>query len=200
MSKITDALKRIGNEKANIISPMVEKKRVLTRNIMGWEIPQAWFSRIFIGIAVVMVLIAFNYHGDDDAVLLTEIFPNEEVFPVDVEYEFVQEDQVADTMVKSTAMKQKGTPLVNNIATEPAAVYTIQIASFKNKGRAQEALAKIQTNVPSAYIGSRNLGAKGIWYRVYAGRFGQRNEAEMALSGIKQNYDSSFIISPPRAP
>jgi cell division septation protein DedD len=79
------------------------------------------------------------------------------------------------------------------------AAYTIQIASFKDKKRAEEALVGIQAKVPSAYIASRDLGEKGVWYRIYAGQFERQNDAEVTLSDIKQNYDSSFIISPKRA-
>ena len=72
--------------------------------------------------------------------------------------------------------------------------YTVQIASFKEKKSAEKALTDIQIKVPSAYIASRNLGTKGTWYRIYAGQFELRNQAEVALSDIKQNFDSSFII------
>ncbi|MFH0984170.1 MAG: SPOR domain-containing protein [Candidatus Omnitrophota bacterium] len=158
-------------------------------------------------IVIVAVFVVFNYQEGRDAVPLSEIFPDEEVAPVETEYEFVQEKAVSsapeaatETVVKDQAQTLKETvmPALAAVATESPkelAAYTIQIASFNDKKRAEDALVAIRIKVPSAYIASRNLGEKGIWYRIYAGRFTARQEAEISLNDIKKNYDSSFIIS-----
>ena len=73
---------------------------------------------------------------------------------------------------------------------------TVQIASVKDLLKDEEALAKIRINTQSAFISSHDLGAKGVWYRIYVGQFELRSEAEVTLNNVKQSYDSSFIISP----
>ena len=170
---------------------------------------KSWLTWVFI-VAVVTVFVVFNYQEGRDAVPLSEIFPDEEVFPVNVEYEFVEETivsnapeeiQAASLQTQTVASKETTTQTLVALAPEPAkglSSYTIQIASFKDKKRAEDALGNIRTKVPSAYIASRDLGSKGVWYRIYAGQFNGRNEAEVSLNDIKQNYDSSFIISPKR--
>jgi len=83
--------------------------------------------------------------------------------------------------------------------TEGSFNFTVQIASFKDLKNAEEALTKIRIKTPSAYISSHDLGAKGVWHRVYVGQFELRSEAEVTLNDVKQSYDSSFIISPKKA-
>ena len=207
MSKIADALKKANEEKSYIVSPMRESNKFSNNYTMGGKMRKSWLTWGFI-VAVVTVFVVFNYQKGKDAVPLSEIFPDEEVFPVDVEYEFVQEEVVASAPKEMQTVPQKiqvAAPketIVKNLVavdrelTGKLATYTIQIASFKDKKRAEEALANIRTKVPSAYIASRDLGAKGVWYRIYAGQFDRRNEAEVTLNDIRQNYDSSFIISP----
>ena len=211
MGKITDALKKAEEERFQILSPTREHYKFSNNYTMGGKMRKSWLTWGFI-VAVVTVFVVFNYQEGRDAVPLSEIFPDEEVFPVDVEYEFVQEEVVSSVpvQVKEVAEKvqiqmPKETVVKALVAADSApvpvkelAAYTIQIASFKDKKRAEEALGKIHVKVPLAYIASRDLGAKGVWYRVYAGQFNARREAEVSLNDIKQNYDSSFIISPMR--
>ena len=209
MSKITDALKKAEDERSQILSPTRERYKFSNNYTMGGKMRKSWLTWGFI-VAVVTVFVVFNYQEGRDAVPLSEIFPDEEVFPVDVEYEFVQDEGVSSVPVQAQEVAEKvqiQTPkeTVVKALVAPAlvpvkelAAYTIQIASFKDKKRAEEALVKIRAKVPSAYIASRDLGAKGVWYRIYAGQFNARHEAEVSLNSIKQNYDSSFIISPTR--
>ncbi|MCH7591089.1 SPOR domain-containing protein [PVC group bacterium] len=171
---------------------------------------KSWFTWVFIAAVVVTVLIAFNYQGGKDAVPLSEIFPDEETMPVGVEYEYVQEEVVSSKIKEGLpiANENRTTPSVElesisliskNISTEKNFNYTIQIASFKDEKRAEQALTQIRTKVPSAYISTQNLGSNGVWHRIYAGQFELRSEAEVTLSNVKQNYDGSFIMSPKRA-
>jgi len=171
---------------------------------------RSWFTWVFIAAVVVTVLIAFNYQGGKDAVPLSEIFPDEEAMSVDVEYEYVQEDiifsqekeelPIANENQVAIPVELESLSLMpNNITTEKDFNYTVQMASFKDKKKAEQALIQIRTKVPSAYISTQDLGNKGVWHRIYAGQFKLQSEAEVTLSDIKQNYDSSFIISPKRA-
>ncbi|MCK5012931.1 MAG: SPOR domain-containing protein [Candidatus Omnitrophica bacterium] len=206
MSKMAEALKKANEERTQIVSPIRESDKISNNFTMGGKMRKSWLTWSFI-VVVVTVFVVFNYQEGKDAVPLSEIFPDEEVFPVDVEYEFVQEEVVASAPkeiktvpleTQAAVPKEITVKSLVAIAPEPAeklANYTIQIASFKDKKRAEEALVNIRSKVPSAYVASRDLGAKGVWYRIYAGRFNARNEAEISLNDIRQNYDSSFIIS-----
>ncbi len=211
MSKIADALKKANQERISTISPVREGKRLSMSHSRAGKIHKSWLIWIVV-VAVVTVFAVFNYQEGKDAVPLSEIFPDEEVFPVDVAYEFMPEEivpskaeEVAPVVEKTRAVIPAAPVIevpvevlasVNSAPTEKMAAYTVQIASFKNKKRAEEALVNIKGKVPSAYMASRDLGEKGTWYRIYAGHFDQRSEAEVTLSDIKQNFDGSFIISP----
>lgn len=169
-----------------------------------------WFIWAVAVTAVVAIFFAFNFHGGKDAIPLSEIFPDEEVFPVDVEYEFVQ-DEATEKRVDEVASTVKGEQAVSSSVSKPSTVtlsdsksadnfnYTVQIASFKDLKKAEAALTQIRTNIPTAYISSQDLGEKGVWYRIYAGQFELRSQAEVTLNVVKQKYDSSFIISPKKA-
>ena len=92
------------------------------------------------------------------------------------------------------------TPIISKSVIPSAdtvnAPFTIQIASFKDRESAEVTLKGIQAAGHSAYVVSKDLGAKGTWYRIYVGKFQTKEEANQKLSEIKPNYSSSFVISP----
>ena len=215
MGKIISALNKASEERLDFISSQEEINKDLNMIKKESKMRKVWFTWLFVAAVVVMVFITFNYQSGKDAVPLSEIFPDEEVTPVDVEYEFVQEDTAKEDTIKGEKQEVVAVP-----AVEPPALaavvkakeevvpakkiapqvteskYTVQIASFKDSKKAEEALTKIRKNVPSAYMSAQDLGGKGVWYRIYAGQFNARSEAEISLSDIKRNYNDSFIISP----
>jgi len=202
MSKITKALKKASEEKEMHNSQSEESQDKLSANTKEKKMSKS-FTWTFLIAVVIVVLVAFNYQSGQDAVPLSEIFPD------DVEFEFVQEESDTGKVSKKDHVVQlrvvtEAEPVL--IKEESSSVtqtkefnFTVQIASFKEKKKAQKALTQIRTKVPTAYISTQDLGAKGIWHRVYSGQYELRNEAEVALGDIKQNYDSSFIISPIKA-
>jgi len=210
MSKIIKALDEANKERLGIISPTEEIKKISINDTKEEKMNKSWFTWAFIGAVVVTVLIAFNYQGGKDAVPLSEIFPDEEGMSVGVEYEYMQEEVVTrevheelpkfrENQVNEPVELESISLISENISTEKAFNFTVQIASFKDEKKAEQALTKIRTKIPSAYISTQNLGSKGIWHRIYAGQFELRSEAELTLRDVKQNYDSSFILSPKRA-
>jgi cell division septation protein DedD len=74
--------------------------------------------------------------------------------------------------------------------------FTIQVASFKDLPSAEVALKGIKAAGHPAYIVSKDLGAKGTYFRIYVGKYDTKEEANQKLSELKPKYDSSFIISP----
>ena len=177
-----------------------------------------WF--FIIGI-VAAVLFAFNYQSGDDKVALSEIFPEEKTFPVDVDYEFVdQAEETVETVPVKEPVKAAGsgetTASKEFNRAEPAKAetkmsvpaqiksdlskadtsFTIQIASFKTKEAAETSLAKVLEKGYQGYIVSRDLGDKGTWHRVYIGAFKDKPEALQELSKVQADYPGSFIIAP----
>jgi len=101
-----------------------------------------------------------------------------------------------------TATETTATAVAQTVpAAEKAAVtptdyaYTIQVASFKKKERADKSMKELLQKEYVAFVVSKNLGEKGTWYRVYVGNFDAKNQAEEFLASFKQRYENSFIIS-----
>jgi len=64
--------------------------------------------------------------------------------------------------------------------------YMIHISSFQTSSRAREDVAFLQSREFPVFIVFLDLGAKGKWYRVYAGPFQTRDEA----TEVKKNLDA----------
>jgi len=183
----------------------------------------SWLLWIFVTGVVVTVLFAFNYQGSNNRISLDEIFPDEQTYPVEIEYEFVnQEGQPMITRPKLVPQK-KGlqedddrivvTKVINpepkvkvsqindtqkeSVTALSKATYTIQVASFYKQERAQVFLKEMKRKNYKAYIKSRDLGDKGVWYRVYVGKFYTKGQAQEYLVTFKEAYKDSFIISIP---
>ncbi len=74
--------------------------------------------------------------------------------------------------------------------------YTVQIASFQKKERADNLVSELKGKNYEAFIMAKDLKDAGIWYRVYAGQFNDMKQAQVLLEKIKKEYKGSFIISP----
>jgi cell division septation protein DedD len=76
----------------------------------------------------------------------------------------------------------------------PTGGYTVNIASFRDKGNADRLLKELEEKGYEAFIEKANIPQKGTWYRVAAGRFSSRGEALAFAQGLKEkgiNY--SFV-------
>ena len=193
----------------------------------------SWLIWVFIVGIAITALIAFNYYSEKSKVPLSEIFSEEETFPVDVEYEFVEGEKQGvqvSTAVPTPAVQQMAKVEESKITTTPSAApatptqiteqslkpapqavsqevsqteynkipFTIQVASFKDKVHAEKLTEELKNKGFSGYWLARNLGEKGTWYRVYVGNFDSKQQAEELLTKVKNEYTSSFIISPKR--
>ena len=192
---------------------------------------KGWFIWILIIAGLVGVFFAFNYQGTNNA-SLTEIFPEDQATPKDVEYEFVdgaQVEETAQTIITQnpqakaaltattpattvTASKVQATPTttqaksVTATSTTSSATtapkvelskipFTIQVASFKEKTKADKILAEAKAKNFPAYLASKTLDT-GTWYRIYIGEFKTKSEADQYLTQVKAVYQDSFIIAP----
>lgn len=80
-------------------------------------------------------------------------------------------------------------------APKPAAVvagnYLVQVAAVKDLPGAEGLRDRMKKQGYEAFVEKVDLGAKGIWYRVYAGPFGSRKDADLAVQSLKADRISS---------
>jgi len=79
------------------------------------------------------------------------------------------------------------------VAASGSKTFTIQVASFKDKVRAEKALNQAQERGYSAYIDSQSRESGGFWYRVCIGKFNVQEEAKNLLIKVRQDYKDGFI-------
>jgi cell division septation protein DedD len=76
----------------------------------------------------------------------------------------------------------------------PKGRYTVNIASFRKRGRAERLMKDLEEKGYEAFVEKANIPQKGIWYRVAVGRFSSRGEALAFARDLKEkgiNY--SFV-------
>lgn len=69
--------------------------------------------------------------------------------------------------------------------------YIIQVASVQKKSGAQDLSARLSKSGYPAFVEETDLGAKGIWFRVYVGPFGSREAADGTASSLKAAHFAS---------
>ncbi|HBO97194.1 MAG TPA: hypothetical protein DE315_01885 [Candidatus Omnitrophica bacterium] len=72
-------------------------------------------------------------------------------------------------------------------------IYTIQVAAFKDRGRADKAVAQAQQNGYSAYVDERSRDDGTSWYQICIGKFDAQSPAKELLAKVKQDYKDGFI-------
>jgi len=76
----------------------------------------------------------------------------------------------------------------------PKKPFAIQVASLREEDKAELLVEALKKKDYSAYIVTKDLGKKGIWYRVWVGEFETTNQAAETLDELKKDYKDSFII------
>ncbi len=79
---------------------------------------------------------------------------------------------------------RSGTGQANEIQNK----YVIQLAAFRKKGPAEDALAKLRSE---GYIA--NIKRSGDYYQIFIGGFEKRREAEGLLKRLKGKYKDCYI-------
>ncbi len=72
-------------------------------------------------------------------------------------------------------------------------VYTIQVAAFKERTRADKAVAQAQQKGYSAYVDEKSRSDGSVWYQICIGKFDTQTPAKELLTKIKQDYKDGFI-------
>lgn len=73
--------------------------------------------------------------------------------------------------------------------------YTIQVASYNERGMAEEEVRRMKKRGYAAFIVSSELPEKGTWYRVRVGSFSTRSSAERLLNELKTKEGLSPFIT-----
>ena len=71
--------------------------------------------------------------------------------------------------------------------------FTIQVASFQDKARAEIVANGLKQKGYQPVISSKELPDKGTWYRVFIGDFDTEEEAKSLLEKLKESHKDSFI-------
>lgn len=146
-----------------------------------------------VGVGIVLtVVIALNYSAKKKATPLSEIFPEEEESAsIELEYEFVD---IKSNKISEAADVQEKSDSAKPVMT-PAPAFTIQIASFKDKTKAERALEDLKKKgYPGGFIVTKDLGEGNVRHRLYAGEFATKAQAEEFLTNVRKDYPDSFII------
>lgn len=72
--------------------------------------------------------------------------------------------------------------------------YAIQIISLSDQAKAQDVLNKLTGAGFTGYVAPADLGDKGIKYRVFAGPFYTKDDANTKLPEVKAIYNDAFIL------
>jgi DedD protein len=169
-----------------------------------------WALAVGVG---VIIFIALSYKSSHKDIPLNEIFPSEEAYPVNVEYA-PEETQAVATVPAETVqapvqkvveapkvvapVSQPAVPAVSASSTSTVTgqmYFAVQIASSKEKDKADQMAAKLKTQSLDSYVMMKDLGEKGIWYRIYVGKYATKAEADAALAQVKTDYPNSFVVS-----
>jgi len=72
---------------------------------------------------------------------------------------------------------------------------TIQVASVKNVEKAEQELARLKSHGIDPFMRHESVKDKGMWYRIYVGRFKTRSDATKFAQDIKdQGIISGFWV------
>ncbi|MBF0484744.1 MAG: SPOR domain-containing protein [Candidatus Omnitrophica bacterium] len=97
----------------------------------------------------------------------------------------------ATKAVKSVAEKTVSKAVKSSIGS----AYAIQVASFKEESKANTVVANLKKHSFEPYIITKDLGEKGIWYRVYVGHFDSKKAAEAVVGTLPKEYKGLVVAS-----
>jgi len=81
-------------------------------------------------------------------------------------------------------------------ATKAGGALVVQVASFRLKEDAAKLAKRLDDYQLKPFVESADLGPKGVWYRVLAGPFATRDDADRAVVLLKEKEKLSAIVKP----
>ena len=111
----------------------------------------------------------------------------------------VQEPVQAQAQAQASAAKPPApaakppVPAVAAPKVAPTGSFVIQVASTKDQAEAKRLVDRLKAKGFVAAAERADLGAKGIWYRVVAGPYGDQAVAEKAAAQLKKQKFSAMV-------
>ncbi len=88
----------------------------------------------------------------------------------------------------------KATPPPKPPSASPGGTFAVHLSSLHMESKANEDAAKFRAAGFDVFVRRVDLGAKGIWYRVFAGPFDDRAAADAAADQIKKRGVSEYAL------
>ena len=123
---------------------------------------------------------------------------HEEVLKTGIKLDQGKPMELPKELAKEKAREEKAPeprPARSSVAA-PIGKYTLQIGSFPSLREAQQSVQSLPEHGLKPYIRSAEIKGKGKWFRVFAGSYATRLEAETAGEQLKaERTINSFVIS-----
>jgi cell division septation protein DedD len=85
-------------------------------------------------------------------------------------------------------------PVVKTAAPAVVGGYLVQAAAFRRSEDAKGLQAKLARKGYAAFTEKANLGAKGVWYRVYVGPYASAGAADTVVSRLKAEEKLAALV------
>lgn len=93
--------------------------------------------------------------------------------------------------VKSEPVAVSPAPVLEAPVT--AGKFVIQIGSFQDQKKADAVAESLKKKGYAPVVEAKDLGSKGIWYRVSIGGFETKDHAQGLLDAVKKDHAGAFI-------
>lgn len=149
-----------------------------------------WWIFFFVLLVLIILLSArqLGMQEEEHEEHIRESVLKKEVILPDVEDRSEVIKEISGGMIKTEVQSEE-----SEISKAREKPFTIQVASFRERVRAELVAKKLKKASFSSTTSAKDLGEKGIWYRVRVGDFNTEDEARELLKTLKGNYKDSFI-------
>ena len=79
------------------------------------------------------------------------------------------------------------------VPSAPVGVYTIQVASSQDMAPANDIAQKLTQEGYAAQVVDQDMGANGVWHRIYVGGFNTPEEGQKTLESLKAKFHGAFL-------
>jgi len=154
-------------------------------------------------IICVGVIILFLIVRQDTSYEVVEVEKTEGMYGSDYSsFEFDSEPSAPEptallnkkTDVRKKPVKKLPAQIKAKSSSSATGLYSIQVASFKEKSKADEKAGQVKKNGFQAEVVGINIEGKGTYYRVYIGRYNSMQQANAKLPAVSKKYKGSFVI------
>lgn len=99
-----------------------------------------------------------------------------------------------EQQVKPPSPTVKTAPAPAAPPSTPAGDFVVQVASYKSGEEAKKLATRLASYGLATFVEKADLGAKGVWYRVLAGPFASRENAEQASGLLREKERLSALV------